>query len=381
MAATAPRLDLYVPGLQPRDAWSDDGSGFSAPLWTWPEVDPSHPLADFLAGRFEGPVDAPTAPDCRDDDPDRQALALLGGVVPAEVDALTRATGDWGLAGGDRGGFGEQLRDWQAAGFTRLLCFDPVHLKAETDHAITLGPRFLGLDAETIDPLLEAMNAWLAADEMRVERIGTQLYLLARPTPGGVGPAHRDLERAGAPLACLLNRNAGVFLDEEHSEPRLRQWLTEVQMWLYPQPFNDARAAWGEPILNSFWPHGMTEIDVPPTPEDAPATLRLSDSPAVLARHDAVAWTDASVAAVSAALAAGQSVEVVLTEPAWCRLEGDLGGFQRELARVEAWLSDLAGRQGRFRLGLHDGHGGHWRRESSLARLWWRLRGGRRRRS
>ena len=365
-------LELHVLGLEPRDGRPDADSGFSSPTWTWPSSDAEagQPLPRLLAGHYVAPPGNAEAAenDCRLDDPDRQALALLESKPPAEIDAITRALGDWRLDGGTRAAFRERVGQWQAAGFTRLLCFDPVHLKAETDHAITLGPRFLGLDAETLDSLLDELNGWLAADGMRVERIGRQLYLLARATAGGVGPAHVDLTRAGAPLACLLNRNAGVFLDERHSEPLLRQWLTEVQMWLYPQPFNDQRAARGEPILNSFWPHGMVELSKGLPAERAETALIISDSPAVLARHDAIVWHGASVEQVARSLESRRSVRVVLTETAWCRLEGDLGGFQRELAGIDAWLSRLLDRTPGLSITLEDGRGGQWQKPGVLAR-------------
>ncbi|MCL7743668.1 hypothetical protein LV476_01715 [Guyparkeria hydrothermalis] len=373
---TRPEIDLYVLGLQPRDARPDNGSGFSTPTWTWPDVEGSteRPLARLLAGRHMGPVAGqPREADCHDDDPDRQALTVLEAQPPAEVDALSRALGDWRLGGGTRNGFAEHVRQWREDGFARVLCFDPVHLKAETDHAITLGPRFLGLTTEELDDLLGELNAWLAHDGMRVDRIGRQLYLLARVSEAGVGPANVGLSRSGAPLACLLNRNAGVFLDEHHSEPLLRQWLTEVQMWLYPQSLNDERAAHGQPTLNSFWPHGMTELTDCPAYEESEAALIISDSPAVLARHDSLAFGEAPVELVREALAAGRQPRVVLTEAAWCRLEGDLGGFQRELVRIDEWLSALQECAPELSVSLRDGQGGEWRREGLLGRLWQRM--------
>ena len=375
--STRPALELHLLGLEPRDGRPDADSGFSSPTWTWPagDIEAGQPLPRLLAGRYLTPSGNPDRADadCRHDDPDRQALALLEAMPPAEVDAMTRALGDWRLAGGTRAGFRERVAEWQAAGFTRLLCFDPVHLKAETDHAITLGPRFLDLDAEALDPLVEELNGWLGADGMRVERIGRQLYLLARTSANGVGPAHVDLQQAGAPLACLLNRNAGVFLDERHSEPLLRQWLTEVQMWLYPQPFNDLRAARGEPILNSFWPHGMVELSAGLPAEQAEAALIISDAPAVLARHDAIGWHGASAEQVARSLESGRPVRVVLSETAWCRLEGDLGGFQHELARLDEWLARVLERAPGLSIALHDGRGGRWQSRGVLARLWQRL--------
>lgn len=393
MPVTArPSLEVDLLGLQPRDAPPESDSGFSAPTWTWPEemgqeigqgVDQKEdntdrPLPRLLSGRFvapakAAPVDAAEA-DCRHDDPDRQALAALDDNSFSEIDALSRALGDWLLAGGSRDNFCKQVSSWREEGFSRLLCFDPVHLKAETDHAITLGPRFLGLSDEEFDRLLGEMNVWLATDGMRIERIGRQSYLLARVSDDGLGPAASSLQRAGAPLACLLNRNAGVFLDERHSEPILRQWLTEVQMWLYPQPFNDARAAGGRPILNSFWPHGMTELTADLPVAASPEALIVSDSPAVLARHAAVAWHPASAEArdamIEAAIEAGRPLRLLLTELAWCRLEGDLGGFHQELERVDAWLAGLLARKPHLSVTLTDGLGGVWRAESRLAGVW-----------
>ena len=371
-----PVLELIVLGLQPRDARPDDGSGFSSPTWTWPasEDGAERPLSGLLARPYRSSPEGRThETSCREDDPDRQALAVLEMEPPAEIDAVTRALGDWILDGGTRESFGDWIESRRAEGFSRLLCFDPVHLKAETDHAITLGPRFLSLSEDETDGLLGDLNAWFYADDMRVERIGKQLYLLARVSEDGVGPANVALKRAGAPLACLLNRNAGVFLDERHSEAPLRQWLTEVQMWLYPRSLNDDRAAQGQPILNSFWPHGMIGLDQPPRDEGSEQALILSDSSAVLARHDAVVFAGVSSAAAGEAIEAGRPVRVVLTEAAWCRLEGDLGGFQHELSRIDDWLAELTTRAPGSSVVLRDGRGGEWRPEGFLMRLWRRL--------
>ncbi len=377
-------LQLGILGLEPLDAAADEQSGFSHPVWTWPQEpagggeSPDHPLARCLDGRFEpGPSAGEAENEVVCDDPDALAVAALATVsdaTPPPVNALSRALGDWRLAGGTRDGFAVQVADWRRQGFARLLCLDPVHLKPETDHAITFGPRFLALSEEELVGLLEGINPWLAQDGMQAVRIGRQTYLLAESRVDGVGPASAAFHRAGAPLACLLNRNAGVFIDEERSDPVLRQWLTELQMWLYPQPLNDARAARGQPIISSFWPHGLSALDnALPDPASLPARV-LSDSPAVLASTDAGIWQPDAVGEAVEAIAAGRPVRVLLTEPAWCRLEGDLGGFQQELARIDDWLARLQEQRPDVSVRLDDGRGGRWLPESGLGRLWRQLR-------
>ena len=381
-------VELGVLGLEPLDAPGDDRSGFSRPIWTGPrggedssETDVSR-LSHLLEGRFQrGASTHDGASEMACDDPDALALAAVDGAgsvvaargITSQASALTRALGDWCLAGGTRAGFAEQVADWRAQGFERLLCFDPVHLKPETDHAIVLGPRFLALSDAELDGLLDVLNPWLADDGMQAVRIGRQTYLLARLRPDGIGPANAALQRGGAPLACLLNRNAGVFLNEERSDPIMRQWLTELQMWLYPQPLNDRRAAHGQPILSSFWPHGLSALsDQRPSPP-AEERLILTDSPAVIAERDASAWQTDEVTVAGEAVRAGRPVRVLLTEGAWCRLEGDVGGFQQELARIDAWLERLEIEYPGVRVRLDDGHGGVWQPESGWKRAWRRL--------
>jgi len=369
-----PSLTLTVLGLEPGSA----GSGSGRPAWSWPPgLASEQALPGLLAGRFEpGPTPSQEIDDCHRDDPDRRALAAAG--LDEQTDALERALGDWLLTGGDREGFERQLAEWRRQGYARLLAFDPVHLKAETDHAITFGPRFLALDPADLDDLLTALNEWLSGDGMRAERIGGQVYLLAACREDGVGPAAAHLSRAGAPLACLLNRNAGVFIDEQRSEPVLRQWLTELQMWLYPQPLNDKRAARGQPILSSFWPHGIRTIpERLPAPRE-PEAMLITDSPALLARVDrAVAWP-VDEEAIAEAVHAGRRLHVVVTETGWCRLEGDLGGFQQELQRIDAWLAGIRSSLPRMPIELDDGQGGRWRPRPLWQRLLARLSGGRR---
>jgi len=368
--APRPSLTLSVLGLE------SGGGDAGQPAWTWPSGLASRgALPALLGGRFEpGHAGDHGIENCHRDDPDRRALRATG--LAEETDALERALGDWRLAGGDRDGFARRLAEWRERGYQRIAAFDPVHLKAETDHAITFGPRFLDLETDDLDELLDSMNAWLVADGMRAERIGTQVYLLAERRDDGVGPAAASLARAGAPLACLLNRNAGVFIDEQRSEPVLRQWLTELQMWLYPQPLNDRRAAQGQPILSSFWPHGLCALPAELTEGHSPDGLLLTDSPAVLARVEAAKpWAATDTAPVVDGLRAGKTVQVVLTETGWCRLEGDLGGFQQMLQHIDAWLADVREAVPRVSIELDDGQGGRWRPRPAWQRLLARLRG------
>ncbi|MDG4867891.1 hypothetical protein P8631_07745 [Guyparkeria sp. 1SP6A2] len=387
MSASAPRLQLAVLGLDPIEGPADGAPDRSGAIWTWPRELPAEGgLPRLMAGRFRAPApgkmpEAAAEYDAADsngesgndavDDPDAQAVAWLeGAAIPGPVDAISRALGDWRLDGGTREAFEDQRRSWIEQGFERLLAFDPVHLKPETDHAITLGPRFLDLTEVELDSLLADLNDWLGHDGMRAERIGRQVYLLARVRDDGVGPAARSLTRSLAPLACLLNRNAGVFLDEAHSEPVLRQWLTELQMWLYPQPLNDRRAGQGQAIVSSFWPHGMADLAAGlPTAVEDQATV-ISDSPAVLARHpSAMPWQPTPGEALTDALRNAQDVRVVLTEAAWCRLEGDLSGYQAQLLAIDAWLKAIKATAPDLAVELVDGQGGHWRPETFWSRL------------
>ncbi len=389
MSASVPRLQLAVLGLDPIEGPANGRPDRSGAIWTWPRDLPVEGgLPRLMAGGFRAPTPSHKSEgmagqdtDERDndwvDDPDARAVAWLEGTaVPGPVDAITRALGDWRLGGGTREGFEDQRRAWVEQGFERLLAFDPVHLKPETDHAITLGPRFLDLSEAELDRLLADLNGWLGNDGMHAERIGRQVYLLARVHDDGVGPAARSLTRSLAPLACLLNRNAGVFLDEAHSEPVLRQWLTELQMWLYPQPLNDRRAGQGKPIVSSFWPHGMADLAAGLPPVIEGERMLISDSPAVLARHlSAAPWHPTPGEALTEALRNAQDVRVVLTEAAWCRLEGDLGGYQAQLLAIDAWLKAIKDAAPGLVIALVDGQGGRWRPETFWSRLRQRLFG------
>ncbi|MFW5955078.1 MAG: hypothetical protein ACOCSG_07230, partial [Guyparkeria sp.] len=84
-----PRLELAVLGLDPLDG-AGSGDQHAAPVWTWPEGLASRgALTACLAGRFvPGRSGSHAIDDCHRDDPDRQALAMLGRDEAAEgVDA------------------------------------------------------------------------------------------------------------------------------------------------------------------------------------------------------------------------------------------------------------------------------------------------------
>lgn len=357
------RLHLTILGLDPehqldrRPAGNDPLAG--DPLWVWQpdENEPRvrHPLAQRLQDGRVRQDKAPraTTPDCMD--PDLLALNSLGFAGDAESVpiAALRWLGDLRL-----GALAPDVPPDLSTASSSLICaFDPVHLKAETDHALVFGSRLLCLSAAERDRLFDDLDAWLREDGLRLVRsTGDRAYLVFDE------PEHPRLgTRTLPPLACALNRNAEPLLTGDDALRPLRRWLTELQMWLHLHPVNEERARDGRPVVNSFWPYGRAPLDQVPVQQAEDAGMRIwTDSPVVLGwRSDARAWPD-DFPVSDDLLSAAEDIHVVLTEPLWCWLEGDEQGWRDALDHIDGWLAHQLKRQPDLNWTLDDGLGRSW---------------------
>lgn len=372
-------LHLTLIGLDPERHY---GGGIPQPEmpWQWPDpaaaiIDgPWGPLAERLAqGRLQtmdAPAPADSEPVC-DDDPDALALrSLLGSdTVPTEIAdaaAALRWRGDRRL-GAPQPDFLGPDSAWPDN--RAISAFDPVHLKAETDHAVVFGGRLLGLSGEETDRLYADLDHWLKQDGLRLLRgVGDRGYLMHGEEDAAL-LGERDLP----PLACALNRNAEPLMTGDDALRPLRRWLTEVQMWLHLHPMNEARAHAGRPTVNSFWVHGRS---TPAAAERAMAAMAeriptdaliLTDSPLLLGLlPQARVWNaDLDLSTLGA-----ESIHLLLTDPAWCWLEGDEQGWLDALTVIDDWLARQRHAMPDLAWVVDDGRGRRWQAAGRLDRLW-----------
>ncbi len=224
------------------------------------------------------------------------------------------------------------------------LCLDPVRLNFHERSLIVDDPPNLRLSGDEAAALAVALAPTFAALG-RLEMLSPEHWNL-RLSAGA--PAFRDLPDATGRSAAPLPLEA--------SYAPWRQALNEAQMVLHAHPVNEARAAAGQPVVNSLWPWGGGCLPAFDTRTDTAAHDALwSKDPvargiARLLRIDA-----ATLPATFESTAARRPLAVfdALEQPA---RSGDAIVWRDELSRFEAdWLAPAlaalrGGRLGALRL-------------------------------
>lgn len=374
--AAAPHdLTLSIFGLRPAETETEKSSGrhpaaafvSTDTVWQWPPLDAAEtalrPLAAALNRRRQVQPAEPTGA-CADDLEQGARCRVLAS--PADAAAIEALHAD--LAADPELAQTLAARpDWVAV--SRI---EPVHLQAGTDHAVLFGPRYLNLPSTDWQSLVQDLNAWLAEDGLHLFTVSSGRHYLAYTAVGEEHLGEQDLP----PLACALNRNVQPFLSGD-AVRSLRRWLTELQMWLYTHPLNVARAARGQPELNSLWLSGRAPLASIRQPllmgmPDASAPLIYTDSAVLAGAVRVERGADAVVlmAQPAPSLAEladaryrepGRPLHIVFTEPAWCYLEGDVAGWANALDVMDDFLQEFgAAAPSPLSFALDDGRGQSW---------------------
>ncbi len=121
------------------------------------------------------------------------------------------------------------------------LCADPVHLRFHQERIVLADAGAFPLTDADATALLAALNAEFSA-------LGTfhqghaRCWYVELKTP---------LPHPAPALSVVAGRRLDG--DIENKTSPLYRWLNEVQMFLHQHPVNAARAARGEPVINSLW--------------------------------------------------------------------------------------------------------------------------------
>ncbi|MFP4154517.1 MAG: hypothetical protein ACLFSG_02330 [Halothiobacillaceae bacterium] len=216
------------------------------------------------------------------------------------------------------------------------LCADPVSLKAEPDHALVFGHGLHELtEAESV-ALVESLKAHFAPDGWSFVEASPERWYVRLPEPARIHTT---------PLWIALRRNAAHLLPrapEGVPDARFapRRWLAEIEMLLYNHPVNAARAARGQPQVNSVWLHGEGAWPDDVQPTHCPRfDAVIADDPLLrgLAR-----WSKLPVLSAAAAFASPHILDDrehllwIETDAWWTNLEGNLAGWKAALEAVEA---------------------------------------------
>jgi hypothetical protein len=183
--------------------------------------------------------------------------------LPALERYLSRATrsADTPSAGGlaallfDCFGVSGQLPDWPVAAVTRRadggaedgrwwLRADPVHLRASMGDLSLLDGAHLVIGSDEAETLATEINTELDDPDFRLEALAPARWYLGRDR----APRLQTL-----PPWELGGEAIGEHLPRGEDAPWWRARANEVQMILHASPVNRARAARGEPAINSLW--------------------------------------------------------------------------------------------------------------------------------
>lgn len=222
------------------------------------------------------------------------------------------------------------------------LCLDPVRLNFHERNLIVDDPQNLRLTAAEAAALAVALAPTFSVlGQLEVISPGSWNLRLS-----AAAPDFQDLPDAAGRTACPLPL-AAAYAPWRHA-------LNEAQMVLHAHPVNKARAAAGQPVVNSLWPWGggrLPELDASVTAHDA----LWSNDPVArgVARLRRIEGTTLPPAFEPGAAHKPLAIFDALEQPA---RNGDAIVWRDELARFEAdWLAPALdalrnGRLGALRL-------------------------------
>ncbi len=128
-----------------------------------------------------------------------------------------------------------------------FLHADPVHLRAEMDHAILVGTQDLDLATQDVKALVGMLQQHFSQDDVSVFSLDVQHWFIG---------VKKQQNLTTVPLAEAVGRNVNFILPEGEDSVYWRQFLNESQMLLYTHEVNQQREASGQLSVNSLWLYG-----------------------------------------------------------------------------------------------------------------------------
>ncbi len=226
----APQVHLVIPGLcgplpEPPRPTADTAACFRALGRGRQLQHPAHGLAALLAGFFS--LDTAAA-------------------FPSAALSLSACLGEEGgapmLSSSRREALGEALRRNEY-----FMHADPVHLRAELDHAVLVGSQMLDLGEQEASALVEALRAHFADDGIEVFACSASRWFVS---------TRRPQRLTTVPLDDAIGRNVNFILPRGEDARRWQSFLNESQMLLFASEQNRQREQLGQYPVNSVWLHG-----------------------------------------------------------------------------------------------------------------------------
>jgi hypothetical protein len=127
------------------------------------------------------------------------------------------------------------------------LTVTPAHLHAGLDHLVLQPPEAIDTTADEALALIDAANVFLKADDISLQMVDPQCWLLKTPKK-------LDVELSSSAMA--IGRNVDIYMPAGKEGQNLRSLLNELQMLWHDHPVNLARENSGQPKINTVWPEG-----------------------------------------------------------------------------------------------------------------------------
>jgi len=127
---------------------------------------------------------------------------------------------------------------------------DPVHFKADIDHAILFDCQQLNIKQNEAESLVEYFNQHFSADGLKLVAANSNRWYLQSPTP---------LDINTTCLGDAIGRNVSHFLPAGKDALNWRKLLNETQMLFHSHQLNEQRENKGDLTINSLWLWGEGE--------------------------------------------------------------------------------------------------------------------------
>lgn len=128
---------------------------------------------------------------------------------------------------------------------------DPVHLRADMDHAVLTSSEDLNINDNESKLLCEALNQHFSQDGLRFLSLQNNQWFVV---------TEKAIHMSTTPLTEAVGRNVNFILPEGEHATRWKQLLTEVQMLMFAHDVNITRENNGFMTINSLWFHGSGEL-------------------------------------------------------------------------------------------------------------------------
>ncbi|RKZ62653.1 MAG: hypothetical protein DRQ44_10795 [Gammaproteobacteria bacterium] len=130
---------------------------------------------------------------------------------------------------------------------------DPVHLRADMDHAVLTSSEDLNISSNESKVLCETLNQHFNQDGLRFVALQNDQWFVL---------AEKEIHLDTTPLVAAVGRNINFILPEGEHATHWKKLLTEAQMLMFSHDVNVTRENNGYMSINSLWFHGSGELPV-----------------------------------------------------------------------------------------------------------------------